>query len=162
MAYGREVVAGVAVVIVLTAFLSGPLVPGIDLTNEPRSITYGEGNATITTVSLPERATIERASYGAKNYHLTLPPASVELAAIRGGPTLTYRLEIPALNYTRTTTHFIDDRVGSRYELTMQADTFSITEITAPRYEGTVSVVKRDSSGETVVEAQSITIEVRE
>ena len=161
MAYARGVVASVVGVILLTALLSGPLVPGVDLTNEPPEISE-QGTATVTTVALPERATIERASFGAKNYHLTLPPATVEVSAIEGSATLSYRLEIPALNYTRTTTHFLSERIGARYELTMQSDTLSLERVTADRYDGTVSVVKRDASGESMLDRRQIAIEVRE
>ena len=162
MAYGRGVVLGVAGVVLLTALVSGPLVPGVTLTAETDQTAYGVGNATVTDVELPRTATIERASYGAENYHLTVPPATVRFANIAGQPTLSYRLTVEVLDYVRTTTTFLDESNVPSYRLSMRSDTFSLDEISKTEYDARVSVVKRDSAGEAIVGARNITIRVEE
>lgn len=156
----RGLVLGVVGVIVVTTVVSGPLVPGISLTEPAEATAYGEGNATISDVTFPERATFERASFGAQNYHLTVPPTTLQFSSLSGSPILSYRLEIESLNYTRTTTHFLGPSTGDAYRLTMQSDTFAVDRITASSYEGRLSVVKRDSSGDAVVAEGTVTVEV--
>ncbi|MFC7027685.1 hypothetical protein ACFQJ5_09000 [Halomicroarcula sp. GCM10025324] len=102
----------------------------------------------------------ERASFGAENYHLTVPPTTLRLTRLDGRPTLSYRLTIEALDYTRTTTHFLGPSTGERYRLTMRSDTFSLEAINQSSYDGQLSVVKRDSAGESVAAARNVTIEV--
>ncbi len=160
MDYGRGVVFGTVGVILVTALVSGPLVPGVALTSEPAQQAYGQGTATVADITLPESATFERASFGAENYHLTVPATTVRFSTLEGSPTLSYRLTIAGLDYTRTTTHFLGPSTGDRYRLTMRSDTFSLNAISQSSYEGRLSVVKRDSSGETVVASRNVTIEV--
>jgi hypothetical protein len=157
----RGVVAAVATIVVVTALFSGPLGPGISLT-ATSSVTYGEGTVTVSSTSLPERATFEGGSYGSERYHLTVPATSIEFASLEGGPILAYRIEIDALNYSRSTTHFLDESITSPYELTMQSDDFDADQIQQNAYDGTISVVVRDSAGERTVAERAITIEVVE
>lgn len=160
MDYGRGVVFGTIGVILVTTLVSGPLVPGVSLTSEPERQSFGQGNATVAEVTLPATATFERANFGAENYHLTVPPTTVRFETLDGSPTLTYRLTIVALDYTRTTTHFLGPSTGERYRLTMRSDTFSLEAINQSSYDGQLSVVKRDSAGESVAAARNVTIEV--
>lgn len=161
MEYTRGVVAAVATVVVVTALLSGPLGPGISFTETP-TVTYGEGNVTVSSASLPETAAFERGSYGSDRYHLTVPATSIEFTALDGGPILAYRIQIDSLNYSRSTTHFLDESITSPYELTMQSDDFEARQIQQDAYNGTVSVVVRDSAGERIVAERAITVEVAE
>ncbi|MFC7021341.1 MULTISPECIES: hypothetical protein [Haloarcula] len=160
MDYARGVVFGAVGVILVTTLVSGPLVPGVALTSEPAQQALGQGTATVADATLPETATFERASFGAENYHLTVPATTVRFSTLEGSPTLSYRLTIAGLDYTRTTTHFLGPSTGDRYRLTMRSDTFSLEAINQSSYEGRLSVVKRDSSGETVVASRTVTIGV--
>jgi len=159
MEYTRGVVAAVATIVVVTALLSGPLGPGISLT-ETSTVTYGEGNVTVSSASIPETATFEGGSYGSERYHLTVPAASIAFDSLDGGPILAYRIQINSLNYSRSTTHFLDESISSPYELTMQSDDFDGEQIQRETYDGTISVIVRDSAGERTIAEKTITVEV--
>lgn len=161
MLTGRAVVWGVATLVVATVLVSGPLVPGVSVATEPASVDYGEGNATVAETTLPATATIADADYGAANHQLTVPAATVRFGTLTGHPTLAYSVEIPALNYSRTTTHFLDSS-HTRFEATMQSDTLQSSRISDDRYDATVRLVVRDSGGATTVARRNVTVEVVE
>ncbi|MBX0321559.1 hypothetical protein EGH21_00810 [Halomicroarcula sp. F13] len=159
MDYQRAIVLGVASVVVVTAVVSGPLVPGVTLTQE-HDVAYGEGNATVAGVQFPDRVTVERASYGQEGYYLDIPPATVQFTSLSGSPTVTYRLSVAELGYSRSTVHFLDDGVGKRFEVTLQADSFGADELSRESYAGTLDVVVDDARSRRVVGQRNVTVEV--
>ncbi|WP_276271502.1 hypothetical protein [Haloarcula litorea] len=161
MDYPRAATFAVAGVVVAAALVSGPLVPGVTLTSE-RDVTYGGGNATVASVSLPDRATLDSGSYGQDGYYLAVPPATVRFAALDGSPSVTYRLQIPDLGYARSTVHFLTGDVGGSYEATLRPDNLATETVRRDRYEGTVSVVVEDDAGRRRVAAGNVTVEVIE
>ncbi|WP_424003686.1 hypothetical protein ACOZ4I_05125 [Haloarcula salina] len=160
MDVARGVVAVVTLVVVGVTLLSGPLVPGVTLASEPEPLTLETGTVTVTDARLPANATIERGAYGAANYYLDVPPATVRLSSVDGNPTLVYRFTIDELGYTRTTNHFLDPETAETYELTLASDTFRADEIEQERYDGTVSVRKRDGEGHADVATRNVTVRV--
>jgi len=158
----RSVVVTVSTFIVGVTLLSGPLVPGVTLASEPEPVALETGNATVSEIEMPENVTLNAGSYGAASYYLDAPPAHVHFSNRTGRPTLVYELTIDELGYTRTTNHFLDDSTGDTYELTLASDTFTDAEIERERYNGTVTVSKRDGSGHGVVATRNVTISVVE
>lgn len=156
----RAVTTAVTAAILGVTLLSGPLVPGVTVAQEPDPLTLETGNSTVADAQLPDRATLERGSYGAANYYIRVPPATVRFATLEGNPTLVYELKISELGYTRTTNHFLNASSGNPYELTLRSDTFDESEITNETYGGSLTVIKRDDSGHNVIESQNITVEV--
>ncbi|WP_254274019.1 hypothetical protein [Haloarcula marina] len=161
MDYSRAAVLGVAIVVLVTAAVSGPLVPGVTLTTE-RSVAYGEGTANVSSATLPDRATLERGSFGQRGYYLTVPPGTVQFDALTGTPMLVYRLNIDDIGYTRSTVHFLDASVAERYEVTMDADNFAPERIDRQTYRGTIGVVVEDSRSRRLVAERNLTVEVDE
>jgi hypothetical protein len=157
----RGVVAAVGTLIVVTALISGPLIPGVTLmgTQQP---TYGEGNATVASVEFPERATIERGGFGSESDYLVVPPATVHFEAFDGTPVLTYKIEIPALNYSRGTTHFLSPDTGARYEATLRSDSLDGLPEQPTQFDATLSVWIEASDGRSRVAEQNTTVEVVE
>jgi len=158
----RGVVVAVTLVIVGVTLLSGPLVPGVTLASEPEPLTLETGTVTVSDVQLPANVTLEKGAYGAANYYLDVPPATVRLSSLDGNPTLVYRFAIDELGYTRTTNHFLNDDTGETYELTLASDTFQAGEINSERYDGTLSVSKRDGEGHAEIASRNVTVTVVE
>jgi hypothetical protein len=152
----------VGAIILGITLLSGPLVPGVTLASEPEPVALETGNVTVSAVEMPDQVTLEAGSYGAASYYLDTPPARVQFSNLTGRPTLVYELTIEELSYTRTTNHFLDGSVGDTYELTLASDTFTEGEIERERYNGTVTVSKRDGAGHGVVATHNVTIPVVE
>ena len=105
----RAVTIVVTAIILGVTLLSGPLIPGVTVAQEPEPLTLETGNSTIANVQLPDRATLECGSYGAANYYIRVPPAIVQFETLEGNPTLVYKLRIDDLGYARTTNHFLDE-----------------------------------------------------
>jgi len=161
MESSRVVVAVVAVVVATTA-VSGPLVAGVSLASDSQPQIGNDGTLTVDSVSLPSAATIERASYGAANYYLLVPPATVEIGSISGTPTLVYGFEIGALNHTRSTSHFLDEQSGPAYEATMPNGVLDSHRIDQQQYDATASIAVREGDDLRTVASRNVTVEVVE
>jgi len=156
------VVSGVVAVIVVTAIVSGPLVSGISVASESDVELGADGSLTIASVTFPETATIEAASYGAANAYLKVPAATVEFGSITGNPTLVYTLRIEALGLQRTTSHFLDSTYGPTFEATMATGTLDESALDQSQYEGTLSLSVRNGTGQRTAAQRNITVEVVE
>ncbi|MFC6973973.1 hypothetical protein ACFQL1_03695 [Halomicroarcula sp. GCM10025709] len=157
----RGVVVAVGALVVVTALVSGPLVPGLSLTNAQQPA-YGEGTATVASVEFPERATIERGGFGSESDYLVVPPATVRFGTFDGAPVLTYKIEIPALNYSRGTTHFLSPDTGTRYEATLRSDSLAELPDERTAFDARLSVWIEDTDGRSRVATQNTTVEVVE
>lgn len=153
--------ATVAVILGVTV-LSGPAIGIVDLTTPRYDMSgVGEGNATVDVVEAPSTVALER-GYQSESYYLTVPDARVRFAALAGKPIVAYGIEIPALGYSRSTTHFLTDRGPGWVSLSLREDTLSNGTVTADSYEGRLSIVVRDSDGKTVVYDEPVRVEVTE
>lgn len=157
----RGTAVAVGTLIVVTALVSGPLVPGITLTDTQRPA-YGEGTATVASVEFPERATIEQGGFGSESNYLVVPPATVEFETFEGAPVLTYKIEIPTLNYSRGTTHFLSPDTGPQYEATLQSDSLDRLPAQRTEFDATLSIWIEASDGRSRVARQNTTVEVVE
>jgi len=163
MTHTRAVVPAVVGVVVLTAVAFGPLVTGLSLASEPTPAISNEGTLTIETVEFPTNATIGSASYGAANAYLSVPPATVRFESITQTPTLIYRIRVPELGYSVSTTHFLNaDEHGPTYEASIKPFSVDDSELQRNQYAGELSLVVRDSDGRRVAARQNITVEVVE
>lgn len=157
----RGVVWGVVGLIVVTTLVSGPLVGAVDFTTEPDHTGLGTGTATIDAVTLPDRATLTAGRFGAGEYTLRVPDATLELSAVEGRPILVYKLSIDSLGYTRSTTHFVSDRNVGRFPLSMTEDSFD-PEAFDGEYEGRLEVILRANNESREIASKSIPVEVVE
>jgi len=159
---GRVLVYATAAVIVGVTVLSGPAIGLVDLTTPRYDMSgLGEGNATVDEVELPSSVAIDR-GYQSQSYYLTVPDARIHLAAIDGKPTVAYGIDIPALGYSRSTTHFLSDGDTGWASLSLREDTLADDAVDADGYDGTLSLVLRDSGGKTLVANRTVPVEVNE
>ena len=162
MTYRGVVVPAVVAIIAVTAVAFGPLVAGVSLADE-REVTFGnEGTILFESAELPSMATIQQPSYGAANYYLTVPAATVTLGGVSGQPTLVYTVEIPALGYQRSSTYLLDTATGPRFEATMSAGTLTDQSFDRTEYNGTLSLGVRNASSQRTLTQQPITVRVVE
>lgn len=163
MSYRRAVVPAVVGLVILTAVAFGPLVSGLSLASEPPPAITNEGTLTIESVDFPTNVTVRPASYGAANAYVNVPPASVAFSSISGQPTLLYRLQIPAVNYSFSTSHFLNaDEHGPTYEATLKPMSVDKERFEKQRYPGVLTVAVHDTDGRHVAASQNITVQVIE
>lgn len=158
----RASVAASLALIVAVSLLSGPLV-GIDVTAPPESAVgpgVGEGAVTATVTTMPDNATLEAGAFGADAFALSAPPATLDVEAVRGQPLVVYRMELPALGLTHSTTYFLSSsETGS---LTVEMDPYSVSpdRITADSYRGALEVSIRTGEDVRRLERRNVTVEV--
>ncbi|MEF8886080.1 MAG: hypothetical protein V5A44_13300 [Haloarculaceae archaeon] len=153
-------VAAVVAVIVTVAVVSGPAVGLVDLTTRPLE-GVGQGSATVDDVEAPETARFDR-GLAADSYVLTVPDARVHVAAIEGRPLVSYELSIPAMGYSRTTTHFLRADDTGWVALSLESNTFPPGRIDQSSYEGELSLVLRVDDTERELYRGPVTVEVTE
>jgi len=109
----RAVVFGSMLFVLL---VSGPVVGLVDLTPEQRSPdSLGGGTANVSMVSDPAAdLRLDRGRFGTGVYYLRVPPAVVDITAIDGRPQLTYKVSVPGLDYTDSTSQVLDDTATGR------------------------------------------------
>jgi hypothetical protein len=135
-----------ATLILGTMVLSGPLVSGIDLTPAPESPQFGDGNVEVRNMVLPANATLVAPRLGAGKYPLRVPPATMELVTVSGSPRLAYIIEIPDLNYTRSTTTTVTASQEGSFELILEESRLPPDKVSEPQYRGKLTV-ERWSNG---------------
>jgi hypothetical protein len=162
MDVSRVLVAVAVSAIVVTTVVSGPAVGLVDLT-QPRVdlANLGQGNATVAAVDAPDTVRIER-SLQSESYTLAVPDARLRLASVTGRPTVSYKVAIPGLNYTRGTTHFLDESDTGWVALAVEPDTLASDRIEATDYEGRLTITLRYNDTERIVHDESVTVEVVE
>jgi len=159
---GRAVVYAVTGLILGVTVLSGPAIGLIDLTTPRYDMSgLGEGNVTIDGIELPSSVVLDR-GYQSQSYYLTVPDARIRFVAIEGKPTVAYGIDVPALGYSRSTTHFLSDGTVGWTSLSLRQDTLSDDAVDAERYDGRLSLVLRDSDGKTVLANRTVAVEVTE
>jgi hypothetical protein len=155
--------AAVSVSVILgVTLLSGPLVGVIDLT-QPRvdTVGLGQGSATVDDVEAPSTARLER-GFQSDSYYLEVPDARIHVASITGRPTVSYKLALPAMNYSRGTTHFLSADDTGWVAVSIEQDTFRDDQVTASSYAGNLSLVLRYNDTERVLYDRPVAVEVTE
>lgn len=155
-------VAGVVVILTVTALLSGPLVSGVDLTGEGRfgAESIGEGTATLSNTSLPAEARFTRGDFGAGGMYLVVPSATVDVADVRGRVRVVYQISIADLGFTRGTTHFVGRAQDGTFRVTMDREAFDPDRLDAAQYDGTVAIEVMDDDGARTIGERAVSVEV--
>jgi len=154
----QVLVAGAVCVICGVTLLSGPAIGLVDLT-QSRTAGLGEGNATVAAVDAPDTARFDRA-LESESYYLEVPDVRVRLASVTGQPSLSYKLRINEMGYTRSTTFFLTESDVGWVTLSLERDSLPGDRVTNSSYRGALSVVLRYNSTERVVYDQPVTVEV--
>lgn len=154
----RLFAVAVVAVIVSVPVLSGPAVGFIDLTT--RNLEgVGQGSATVDGVETPDTGRFDRA-LSADHYVMKVPDARIHVAAIQGRPLVAYKVSVPALGYSRGTTHFLSDDDTGWVSISLQSETFAPDRIERSSYEAELSVILRGNGTEEVLHEGPITLEV--
>jgi hypothetical protein len=158
----RATVWGVVGIVVVTTLVSGPLVDAVDLTTESSHDGLGTGTVTVDSASLPDRGTLTAGRFGAGEYTLRVPDATLELAAVEGRPVLVYRLSIPERGYTRSSTYFLSAGDAGAFSVAPAEDNYEPNTVGADAYGGRLQVIVRANDSSRVIAERSITVAVVE
>lgn len=96
MNHGRVAVWGVAAAVVATTLLAGPALGITDLTRPTPAL--GDGNATVTDVSVVDGPTIEAGRFGTDVRYLRGPTVRATVDGVSGTPRLIVHLTVPAMD----------------------------------------------------------------
>lgn len=133
----------VALIIVGTTIVSGPLVGVANLTHTESSTNerFGTGTAEINVQFVPtEGAVLQRGSFGSGMYHLEAPSARVSVGAVSGNPYLEYVIEIDALDVVDISTYVLANHEGMDLKLRFRPFEISPQNVEKAQYNGTIIV----------------------
>lgn len=162
MDLGRAGVWSTVGIIVGVMVLSGPMVGAVDLTPAPPESTPGDGNVSLSVVSVPsDGIRLDRGKYGSGVYVLRVPDAEVHVRSIRGSPIVVYKIRIPELGYARASIHVLEEgQDGQREKLEIDEDEIDPGRVTRKVYGGELLVVVRGSDGSSIPHRSNVTVEV--
>ena len=153
----RALVVGVMLFVLL---ISGPAVGLVDLTPEDRSPDgLGDGTADVAMASDPATdLRIDEGRFGTDVYYLRVPPAAVDVASVEGRPQLTYKINVPGLDYTDSTSEMLDG--SGRTEVTLRDRAFTPERIMRDAYRAELVVRVQSFEQDTVVYRRNVTVPV--
>jgi hypothetical protein len=157
----NRVVAGTVVAILILTVATGPL--GLyDVPETQATDSLGEGNATITVISMPETIPLEKGRYGNDEYHLRVPSAVINIENLSGNPILNYNLDIPAMGKSKSSVHFLGVAGEGRYNASFAESAMAAGEVTQQSYDAQLELVVRTNGTERIIANRTATIEVSE
>ncbi|WP_136716791.1 hypothetical protein [Halorientalis salina] len=142
--------------------ISGPAVGLVDLTPEQRDPdSLGDGSANVSMASDPASdLRIDRGRFGTGVYYLRMPPAVVDVAAIDGRPRLTYRVTVPGLDYTDSTSEMLSPDDTGRMRVALSDRAFAPETLTNDSYRAEIVVRVQSFETDTVVYRRNATVSV--
>jgi hypothetical protein len=150
------------VLILGTGVLSGPLVGGVDLTPDPAEPQFGDGTVEVTSIELPENATLLTPRFGAGKATVRVPPARLQLTNVSGSPRLMYIIEIQGLTYTRSTATTVTAENEGTFDLTIEDGQLTADQISNSRYRGELTVEMWSNGCSRQLAQQNISVEVKD
>jgi hypothetical protein len=155
----------VGLVVVSTAAISGPLVPGVDLSPEPGTAGVepnpGSGNVTVESVSLDGEFVVKKGAFGSGQYVLLAPDAIVTVGQVEGQPIVTYKIQVHGVGISRSSVAFLSPENSQRQVLSMGEKTVSPDRVDQDQFEIGVVVTARDEGGADEVFNETVFAEVR-
>lgn len=145
--------------ILFVSILSGPLVSAVDLTPSDHSIHPEEGYVNASVVSAPDQARLVESQFGAGSYSLRVPDAILNVT-VRGQALIAYKIRIPALGFAHGTTDILTHRNTGRLSVSIDRTSLAPSRIDADQYNGTLTIIARDSAGERTLYRSHIIVEV--
>lgn len=154
-----------AILMVGLAILSGPLVPGIDMTQEPTrtpsSFCSASGNASVHVTDTPEDSfELKQRRFGAGVYYLSGDLTTAEVDEVRGCPVVVYRFTIPELNFLGNRLYFVTDTSNRSISMKVVEGRFAPETISRDSYRGRIQVLLRGDQ-ERLVFAKNVTVDVK-
>ena len=151
----------------VTAVVSGPLVPQIDLTESASASgdvqgdgTLGNGSASLAVDSLPAEATLTPGSFDSEAYYLQSPQIEVTAESVTGRPILVCQLDIPALGYSTSRLAFLNESATGPHTFQFETGPFGAEQLDNESYRGELSVFLRANGEKEVIASRNVTVVV--
>jgi hypothetical protein len=150
------------VLILGTGVLSGPLVGGVDFTAAPSEPQFGDGTVAVTTIELPDNATLLTPRFGAGKATVRVPSATMQLENVSGSPRLMYIIKIQGLTFTRSTATTVTSEDEGEFNLTIEDGQLTADQISNSRYRGELTVERWSNGSSRQLAQQNISVEVKD
>lgn len=156
MNLSRGAVWGVAVVVLVTAVLAGPVVQGVDVTRD--QVAFGGGDATVADVELVDVPALDAGRFGTDVHYLRGATARATVRDVTGRPRLVLRVQAPELDYDETATTVV--RAGDRGPRVLSVDDVTVENDAVPGHPVVVQTTVRVQSfdGDSVVHRTNHTV----
>ncbi|GCF14130.1 hypothetical protein Harman_20650 [Haloarcula mannanilytica] len=149
----------VAVVIVVTLLVTGPLL-GVDAVETQPTI-IGDGTASVSSVDVASsEIRITDGRFGADAAYLRVPDASVTVDAVSGRPRLLYQVDVPALDVSLEDEQVLSAGQTGTYRLAPGDKGLALSLPEQDTYHGSVRIrVQSFETDETIV-TENVTVQV--
>ncbi|MFB6312001.1 MAG: hypothetical protein ABEH64_12580 [Salinirussus sp.] len=155
----RAIVLSAAAIMIVMALATGPAgpltIPLLDTGQPP-----GTGSAAVTIVAEPGQPIIDQGRQGSDVRYLRVPDIGIEVRDLHGNPTLTYTITVPALDYSRSSIHFLGQAGEGRHAVGLTEDALGAGRLGEGPYTGRLELVLRDSQGTRTIYSASTVVEV--
>jgi hypothetical protein len=148
----------VGLVVVVTAATATPLWTVPEENDLPP---LGEGTASVSVVSTPDRATLDAGRQGGDVYYLDVTQTTVQVSQLQGNPILTYSIDIDRLGYSRSSVTSLAESGEGETRLSIARDAIDGANLDRDQYQGRLRLVLRGDGGEETLFTENITVEVR-
>lgn len=151
----------------VTAVVSGPLVPQVDLTEAASASgdgqgdgALGNGSASLVVEPLPAEATLSPGRFDSAAYYLQTPRVRVTAESVTGRPILVCQLDIPAMGYSTNRLAFLNESATGPHVFEFETGPFGAEQLDAESYRGELSVFLRANGEKEVVASRNVTVVV--
>jgi len=149
----------VALFIVVTLLVTGPLV-GVDAVRT-QPTTIGDGTASVTAVDVAtSEIRITDGQFGANVAYLRVPDASVTVDSVSGRPRLLYQVDVPALDISLEDERVLSAGQTGTYRLAPGDKGLSPSVLDQDAYNGSVRIRVQSFETEATIVAENVTVRV--
>lgn len=148
--------------VVVAAFVVGPVVPDIALSSPAQEYEPGSGNVSVSVSDLPEELTLERNEFGSGTYQLESSVVQTNVSDVSGNPLVVYDIRIPELGYNKETYRILSPDVDGALTIRASSDTVQPSKVDGTSFVATVTVLVRSDGGSREVATRNVTVEVVE
>jgi hypothetical protein len=151
----------VALFIVVTLVVTGPLI-GVDAVRT-QPTTIGDGTASVTAVDVPtSEIRITDGRFGANVAYLRVPDASVTVDSVSGRPRLLYQVAVPALDISLEDERVLSAGQTGTYRLAPGDRGLAPSVSDQDTYNGSVRIRVQSFETEATVVAENVTVRVEQ
>ncbi|MGB9956488.1 hypothetical protein ACOZ4B_08890 [Haloferax prahovense] len=168
MNHPRDEIFLTVLCIAVVTVVSGPLVPGIDLTpvqgpqaGNFESLNNHTGDLEATSIQIPDTGyRLERGVRGSGIYTTRFPATTVEIETVSGSVLLVYAVDIPALGYGIQSTYEATQTSPRTLNMTLPQSQLKAQEITQESYQGVATVYIRTNGTKRALTNKTVTVTV--
>ena len=156
----RAALGLVTSLILCVALLTGPALGFFPVPEKEGldAATLGTGNASISVLDLPDRASIRK---GGGVYTLRVSDATLSVTNVTGQPILVYRIDIEGMGYSRGSLTVLESGFSNQVSVQLSRSTLDASDVRETSYPATLRVLLRGDGPDRTIAEKNVTVRVQ-